>query len=116
MEILHRYRMDNSAGWITQLSWSPWIMFNDGDKQFAMASLAVGDSSGAVWSLEITQDVTSPRLALQLGTNGMDVDEDASGISAAQPLPLGVPDRRPVEQFKWIITQFGVSHSHTLSC
>ncbi len=111
MEILHRYRMDDRAQWITQLSWSPWMMFNDGGRRFAMASLAVADSAGSVWSLEITQEVTAPRLALQIGTNGIDVDADASGISAAQPLPIGPQDRRPVEQFKWITTQFGVSRS-----
>jgi len=109
MEILHRYRMDDCARWITQLSWSEWTMFTDGTRQFAMASLAVADSAGAVWSVEITQEVTLPRFALQVDLNGMEVDQDASGISAAQPLPIGTPDRRPVEHFKWITTQFGVS-------
>lgn len=102
MEILHRFRMDDHASWITALEWSEWDIVTVGGKTFAMACLAVDDSNGSVWSLEVTQDVTQSRVALARQA-AMQVDDDASAISAAPPVLLGAPDRRPVSQFRWVV-------------
>lgn len=73
-----------------------------GSSRSATSCLAVADSQGEVWSLEITQNISSPRLALAEGTDPMTVDQDASGISAAEPLPIGVKDKRAASQLRWI--------------
>lgn len=55
----------------------------------------MGDSAGSVWSVDVSQDVNTPRTVREL-------DEDAMGVFAAEPVVVALADRRAVSQFCWI--------------
>lgn len=101
MEVLHRYRVHDEAQWIKALSWSPWQLRRKGPKTLAVSFLAVADSSGQAWNMEVTEDVSAPRIAIVQDLQN--VEEDANGVSAAQPLSLASRDGRQITQFCWIL-------------
>ncbi|KAI5475558.1 hypothetical protein MNV49_001191 [Pseudohyphozyma bogoriensis] len=103
MEILHRYRMDDNAQWLTGLTWSPWEVTTDGTKTTAVSTLAVSDSRGAIWVVDIKQDVPSPRSSLVPEGDAMQVDMDASVVSATVPMSVGNVDGRAASQLCWAV-------------
>lgn len=78
-----------------------------GPKTLAVSFLAVADSSGQAWNMEVTEDVSAPRIAIVQDLQN--VEEDANGVSAAQPLSLASRDGRQITQFCWILQNGVVS-------
>ncbi|KAM0751425.1 hypothetical protein T439DRAFT_325564, partial [Meredithblackwellia eburnea MCA 4105] len=98
MEVLHRFQMAEGIGWIVKIECSAWTIFPAPGRKMAMATLAVADSQGRLWSLELTQDVTSHR-------SSKTPDLDCTHVVAAPPTPCfeDNADGKAVSEMMWIL-------------
>ncbi|SCV70335.1 BQ2448_1729 [Microbotryum intermedium] len=98
MSILHRYRLDPQASWITLMSWSEWILSDDATTTTSL--LSATDSTGRVWVIEISQNLTAGRPLLS--DDEAAAPEMSEDVWATEPIVVCEPDQRLVSQFKWI--------------
>ncbi|GAA5868050.1 hypothetical protein JCM1840_003665 [Sporobolomyces johnsonii] len=84
--LVHRFRPGERANWITLLNWSSWTV----GASTASACLAIGDADGRVWSIEISQGLSTTD------------DDSAASVSVSECLPIGESDRRAPTQFCWV--------------
>lgn len=109
MGVLHRYPMSDEAGSIPLISWSPWTLSEVTGRTLALACLAVADSQGRVWSVEVTQVVTNPHVGFAATAGSEIPEENPADVWAIQPLIVCEADRRPATQFRWIPREAAVS-------
>ena len=77
-----------------------------GSELRATSYLAVADSSGRIWTTQITQTIYSSRLGIlsEPTSDAIKVmaDEDANGVSAREPSEVEQSDGRGVTQMIWV--------------
>lgn len=129
MEILHRYRLADTAGAITGLAWSEWHGYTAGRPfllfpgltclpqsvfitdtcRVAIACLAASDSHGNVWNVEISQNAGLPHVKFAQLPADSHTEEEVGDVWAIRPLALCEADARPATQMRWIWTNGAVS-------
>ncbi|GAA5956992.1 hypothetical protein JCM21900_006726 [Sporobolomyces salmonicolor] len=100
--LVQRFRPGERANWITLLTWSSWTV----GASIASACLAIGDADGRVWSIEISQGVSTTD------------DDSAASISVSKCLLIGESDRRAPTHFKkqrqLVYTKLGTANIATV--
>ncbi|KDE07454.1 hypothetical protein MVLG_02319 [Microbotryum lychnidis-dioicae p1A1 Lamole] len=91
LSILHRYRLDPQASWITLLSWSNWIPSHDGTTTTGL--LAATDSKGQTWVVEVSQFVSAGRPLLS--DQEAAPSEKTEDVWATKPIVVCETDQRP---------------------
>ncbi|BGP17545.1 hypothetical protein JCM10213_004086 [Rhodosporidiobolus nylandii] len=86
LKLVHRFRPAGEVNWINVLSWSSWTVALSDINRTATASLALADADGRVFTVEISQALSS--IAEEPGT--------------AETLLVAKADRRGATQLLWI--------------
>ncbi|GAA5849089.1 hypothetical protein JCM8547_006439 [Rhodosporidiobolus lusitaniae] len=85
MRFVLRFRPDGPVNWINLLSWSSWTVEKSESGSKASACLAVADSDGRVWSIEVEQGLTGGEESVEVRKEVV-VDEGEDGRGATQLL------------------------------